>query len=356
MIEFIETGLLNQKEVLDKIMRDLGRGSSMTLYQDTLRTAARNALDIPLPQAKESQAQVFVTRPLLNLSTGNLRESRILDQLAVDDIDSLQRYVRCTLDPMSNRGHGTEEIQSSYVNPYDPFIPIIPNTLLTLSGWPDIVLKTETSTEGVMKESWKMASGTHEVNTGFTLTTNFRNIEGDPLLLLIFSWIVYMSSIRLEDMNPWAYSILANRKDYESRFYELILDPTGRFVTKWADCAAAFPNTIPIGNYFNVNTTEVDVKDKEQLTINWEAQMARYNDPLTLIKFNVLQGKYDNRKIILESSLTPDGNIEVMGEKNLIRMSSEDMSKVQHRGSPLIHPMTQELIWYLTREEYLKLG
>lgn len=355
MNEFIETGLLHNQEKLDRIFKDLGRGSSLTRYQDTLRRTAKSTVDIPLPQAKESQALLYVTRPLMNLSTGNLRESRILDQLNNTNPDSLQRFVRCLLDPMSNKGLQTAQIDSNFVNPYDPFMPIISNTLLTLSGWPDIVMKVNTSNEGVMKESWKMASGTHEINNGFSLTTNFRNIEGDPILLLIFTWLVYMSSIRLEDMKPWAYSSLANRKDYESRFYEFLLDPTGRFVTKWADCAAAFPTTLPIGNYFNINRMENDVKDKEQLSINWEAQIARYNDPITLTKFNVLQGKYDHRKIIVEESLTPDGGIQLLGERDLVKMSSEEMVNVHSRGNPIIHPMTQELVWYLTREEYINL-
>tara|TARA_Y100001956_G_scaffold82973_1_gene107696 strand:+ start:103176 stop:104249 length:1074 start_codon:yes stop_codon:yes gene_type:complete len=355
MVNFSETGIHDHEKVLDKILQKAGLGSLSNRYQETLRGIDHTGFSVPLNTTKDSQPLFFATRPNFNLSTGNVNRVRLLNLLNTDDEYSLQRYIRCILDPKSHRGHRATEVSSHYANPYDPFIPLMSNSLLTLTGWPDIVLNMFTSNEGIMKESWTMVNGTHEINNAFKLTLNFKNIEGDPLLLMLYVWIIYSSSIKLGDMRPWPRSIINTRIDYQTRFYEFALDPAKRFVTKWADCGAAMPSTLPLGNLFNINRMENDIADRQQLSINFDCQIARYNDPMTINKFNVIQGRFDNRKIIIPESLTPDGKMEVLGEKTLVKMSHSDMALIRHKANPLIHPMTNELQWYITKEEYLKL-
>ena len=78
----------------------------------------------------------FFTRPDLNLATPNIRQSRMLTDLLTENQKSIPRAVRCLLDPsLQLRPRGA--IECPLVDANLPFIPILTNSLISCSGWPD---------------------------------------------------------------------------------------------------------------------------------------------------------------------------------------------------------------------------
>jgi len=60
-----------------------------------------------ISENRDSYGYVFFTRPQLNMSTYNLRNLRHFYSLLTTDHATIQRYVRCTLDPRINMPHNT---------------------------------------------------------------------------------------------------------------------------------------------------------------------------------------------------------------------------------------------------------
>lgn len=346
--------LKETRQLIDAIGSDVGVGSFTDAYQNMLYGLNHRGLSNPVPSNQDNVGMIFFTKPDMNLSYDNLTKARELMPLAVknDEPPTLQRAVRLLLDPRKHK----EGLASGLVNERSPFIHLLSNTLLTLSGWPDIAPETFTSREGVMREQWSLFTG-HSRHLGeFDLTAAFKNTQGNPILLLMLAWITYMSGVRYRDMEPYTDNIVNLRKDYETRIYHFTMDPSRRFIQMSAVANAAFPYTVPIGNAFNFNGQESFNQSNGQIPVSFKCQIAEYNDPINLREFNTTVAKANPDLAIVQE--LPGGELLTKGEAagRYVKLPQDFLKQANYKGTPVINTYTGRMYWYVTKEEYINLG
>lgn len=355
-----DTRSVSYQAAIDILGRQSGLGSLSDAYGKALRGINHRGLGNPIRTNRDNSGIVFFTRPDLNLTYDNIALNRMLTPLLTEQQYTLQRYIRAMLDFEGSRGGG---LPTPLVNEKNPFIPLLTNNLMSLSGWPDVQVETYSSKEGVIKESWGMIDGHYRVTGQFDLTANFRNIEGDPISAMLSAWLIYATGVRRGDLNPYPRNLIENRLDYTTRVYHLVMDPGRRYVTKIAAIGYGFPTTVPHGAAHNYVGDQTYVQSTEQISVNFTCYGADYNDPISIDEFNALVAMVCPDLSIEEFG--NDGSIRVKGEfqisdggdiqQGYIRLRPSELKVGVYYGIPLIHPISQELLWYVTAEEYNEL-
>ena len=131
-----------------------------------------------VPRAKEHYGFTFFTRPQLNLSRSNISNFRTFYSLLSRSTVSYQSYVRAMLDPRLSLNNNKV---SSFVNNENPFIPILTNSLVSLSGFPDLTVPTYTSDTGLYGQEISFVDGTVNHYESYDIDATFANYKGNPL-------------------------------------------------------------------------------------------------------------------------------------------------------------------------------
>lgn len=348
------------QDAIDWISRHSGLGSISESYFNTFRGFNHRGAGLPVTYNMDSQGLTFFTRPNLNLSYDNAINDRAFFAIHNDNESSIGRAILCMLDPKTHRGENSGSygrvdddkrnrdaswlgngLQSLLVDPKSPFMPLLTNNLISLSGWPDPTLGHYTSDPGVRKEVWSMVDDTIEQFGDFSLTGTFRNIAGDPISLLFQIWTRYQSAVYLDEMTPHLDSIIRNTIDYQTRIYRLVLTKDRRFVTKIFACGAAFPVSSALGAAADYNAENVFIDDvASQITIPFQAVGAMYNDPILMLEFNRLTVMFN-----------PD-MVESTRRVKMKRLDPTMMHKANMNGYPWINLRTEELEWWVYPEDY----
>jgi len=296
-----------------------------------------------VPANNDTQGFVFFTRPMLNLNKWNLIRHRELYPLLTNDELSIQRFVRCTLDPSLEHYSGTK-VTTPMMDNKTAFIPLMTNTILKLSGWPDVVAPVYTSKQGVRKEQWAIIDGTTENNESFDLDATFLNIADDPLGMLIHTWVTYASGVFDGQLKPYAGFEASNSIDYTTRIYRIVMDKSSRYVKKIACTIASFPINVPTGKYFDYDRLALYTTQTKEINVRFKCMGCVYNDDIIIKWFNKTSG-YANPalKAVVHSKFDPNGShgYDVIPRSLL--------PKFKHRGYPLINTNTYELEWWIDR-------
>ena len=293
----------------------------------------------------DSQGIVFFTRPQLNMHTSNIRNSNYMEQLLDNNELSMNRFVRVTLDPrcpyeLNSEFYSNEKIDTPLVDKNMPFIPILSNTLTNLSGWPDSVVPTFTSSSGLRKEQIAMIDGTFEVNDVFTLSATFKNFLNEPLTTLFEKWGQYASLVFEGMLYPYLDFITENEFDYNTRIYKFTLDKSNRFITKSFVTGASFPSTWPSGKYADFSRDKPYNEQTNDININFVCMGARYNYVRNLLDFNRLVATFH-----------PDVKNFLTGNASHMVPIDYDLLKLfDFRGYPIINLETFELVWLISTD------
>jgi hypothetical protein len=298
-----------------------------------------------IPINKDVFGLTFFTRPNLNLTLGNLRAVRMFNPLTTTNQYTLQRIIRCYLDPRGNGSFGVNStggtVGSPMVDPHQAFMPLLSNALTSISGWPDVMVPYRTSQEGAYKEVFSHVDGVVDNYTAYDITANFRNIPGDPITALFLYWSHYMSHVFQGSMVPYPESLIENEIDYHTRIYRLVLDPTKTKVQKIAACGAAFPYAAPIGGgSFNYDSEKPYNDANQQLSIPFHAVGAIYQDPMLLYTFNKTVSDFN--VTMLDATRSSMNTKIPLGALQLFN----------NRGYPHINPDTWELEWWIDNASY----
>lgn len=326
-----------------------------------------------IPENRDTQGYVFFTRPALNLSTINLRRHRLFSGLLTQNANSIHRYVRCTLDPRllfgqqsrtmnidkmaggSTAGfsHGDVSTMKSQKMGGDPilscpildnqqaFIPLLTNTIKTVSGWEDVVLPTFTSKEGLKREQWSIADGSVEIYNAFDIDCSFRNIKEEPLVLLFQTWIFYMAAVFEGLMNPYIDFIAENEIDYNTRIYRIVLDESKLIVKKISASGASYPLNVPTGQFFDYDDSSKYSTNSRDITIRFKCMGAMYNDDILIKEFNDTVGIFnpEMRKMI-----------QGKNDHNMAKIPHGIIHMFNNRGYPYINPSTLEFQWWINKD------
>jgi hypothetical protein len=296
-------------------------------------------LPTPAQQTHEQFGLLFFTRPMLNLSYHNVTMDRTLVPLATQETSSVGRYIRALLDPIGENGKGWD---CPLVDKENIFMPILSNTVETLSGWQDPILNTWTSAAGVRQESYTMADSGHDVFSPVDLSSTFRNVRGNILGYLFHVWTRYISLEYAGRCDPHPLFFQHNAIDYQTRVYHLILNQTRTHVENIACTGASFPLVDPVGASSNFNRSEVINTEVDTMSQTWRSMGNFYYDSGYMYDFNKSSGL-----------LRPNFNTTKRDEEYRILWPGE-YKLFTYTAFPRINPRTARLEWWVSRKRYIE--
>ena len=298
-----------------------------------------------VPSNKDVYGLTFFTRPQLNLQNDNVRNYRKLSHLLNQVETSVQRYVRCMLDPRLIHGytfnnHTIPTLSCPLVDNYNCFIPVLTNNLLSISGWPDLAVSTFTSDPGLYREQYSQVDGIVNNYESYQVSATFRNTKGDPIMYMFYVWLHYMSCVFENRMSPYIDMITENEIDYMTRIYRISLDQQKNKVTKIMAANVAFPLSLPIGSFADFNSEHPYNDQNKEITIRFQCLGFECFDDILVKEFN------DSVKLF-NSNMRDENRERVMYKvnKNLIQLFNNN-------GYPRINPDTYDLEWWVSSALY----
>lgn len=295
---------------------------------------------LAMPFNRDQYGLTFFTRPRMNLCTNNLRFVRQMYPLLNEEPRSIQRILRCTMDTElafpDTKMTRIQPLNSPYMDDFNIFIPMLSNLCLTVGGWPDISVDTHTTPEGHYREVHSMVDSSVLMRGAYELSVSFRNIPNNPITLLFYFWLLYMSKVFEGELIPYGSSIYENEIDYNTRIYRLVLDPTKRYVQHILATGAAFPLNAPIGALGNFDTSQPFNETNDNINIRFQCIGMDYNDPISIFEFN--------EAVCISNPGMRDGR----RDSSYIKVPYQILSFFNMRGYPRIDLKTSELEWYVS--------
>lgn len=287
----------------------------------------------------------FFTRPQLNLQSDNIRNIRQFYPLLTDNDQSMQRFVRTTLDPRLMAGYklivrgkvqySVPPIGCSIVDNDMAFIPILTNNISSISGWPDLEAPTFTSKAGLYNQSYSHVDGSVKRYETFDIDATFRNVRGDPILFMYYIWLWYQASVFEGYLVPYTDFITENEVDYNTRIYRLVLDQTRTYVKKIAATGAAFPINVPMGSFFDYTTDKPYNDQNKDFTIRFRCNGVNYMDDILIYEFN--------QTVVIFNPSMSDTNRPT----SMVKINKSLLVYFNNRGYPRIDNATYELEWWI---------
>ena len=331
----------------DLASRNAGLGASNSTTFSILNGINIQGGTLPLPHNTDTQGLIFFTRPCLNLTYNNVSDIRTMMYLTNTDKSSMGNAIRCMLNPPNIEGFAAngDSYRSNIINDKTPFIPLLSNTILSLSGWPDLVPYTYTSTAGIGSEQVSWVDGRSGICNTFDLTGSFANMEGDPITALFTTWVEYAQRVFEGSMSPFPINIVENRVDYQTRIYRLVLDRTKTFVQKISATGASFPIIAPIGAAMNFNAGTQFNDSNNQITIPFRCMGAMYNDPILVAEFNKIVQIYNSD---MDDDSRPSNMVKLEGE---VKHNIPKKMIMNYKAYPRIAD-NMELEWWASKQDY----
>lgn len=334
---------------IDKLIMGSAAGPMKSAITATYYGINNNGYLTAAQKNQDNEGLVFFTRPRLRLSPENCLQHPALQNMLVTRNQSPTRAVRAILDPIgsgspqritANRQLKTTQLYpSDLIDPYMPFIPLLGNTLSSLTGWPDLDIGHYVSREGVQKETFTLIDGVANIYSHFSLNATFRNIVSDPIGYMFWSWACYNSQAYQGEATPWMDSILDNETDYQTRIYRVVLDSTRTYVQKIAYTGMAVPVVANVGAGFNYNQKPFN-EELDDYQISFACDGAVYYDRQAFTTFN--------RHVQDFNIFMTDGKREA----HMVKIKPSERKQFKFTGYPRINPYNSELEFWVFKETY----
>lgn len=312
---------------------------------DSALSATMRGLDIyntntGAQQTHEQHGLVFFTRPMLNLSYHNTSVNPTLTPLLTKEKMSIGAYVRDMLDPLNCISNGGT-FNCPLVDHENAFIPLMSNTLETLSGFQDPMVQTWTGAAGMKRQSYTLVDSTNDVFEPVDLSTTFRSVRGNILGYLFHVWQTYIGDSYAGKMVPHPVMLKNNCVDYGTRIYSLVLDQTRNYVQEISCTGMSFPLTNPAGARANYNRAEVLNREVDTLNQTFRSMGLFYYHPGYMYDFNETTGL-----------LRPYFNDAGQRDKYYRVLWPREYKLFSYTAFPRINPRTARLEWWISREKY----
>ena len=328
--------------LVSRVFANNGMASSDSAISSTLK-----GLDIfnnpsPAQQTHEQHGLVFFTRPMLNLSYHNTSNEPTLTPLMTREKTSLGAYVRAMLDPLNNLKN--PDFNCPLVDSENAFIPLLSNTLETLSGFQDPMIQTWTSAAGMLRQAYTLPDSTNDVFEPVDLSATFRNIRGNFLGYLFHVWQTYIGRALQGRIDSHPVFYQHNAVDYGTRIYSLGLDQTRTFVQEISCGGMSYPLTNPAGARSNYNRDEVLNREVDTMNQSFRTMGLFYYHPGYMYDFNETTGL-----------LRPYFNDPAQRDKHYRVLWPKEYKLFTYQAFPRINPRTARLEWWISREKYRKI-
>lgn len=253
-----------------------------------------------LPVNSEFSGLTFITRPRLCLQSSNLRSNRRMVALDTINPTSMAFMIRCLLDTNFHKvsnGNQTAYAKavsdSPLIDEQNPFLTPLCNALTSISGFPDMMIQTQTTEGGFMSEAQQFAIGGDDFNRGaYNLTLNFKDIQHGPISALFYYWLEYIRCVTRGSMVAYSDDIDEQRLNYTVSIYRFCLDPTKTYITDWCKCTGCFPTSLNLGSRLQVNEGEGFVSAASTLSVPFVCNKVEYRDYAIFMDFNTLVRRY----------------------------------------------------------------
>lgn len=328
---------------IDDILSVSGMGPLDSAITANFWGVRRSGQALPTPYPVENTGLTFFTKPRMNLSDTNIYGT-ILSLLSSDKPRSMPRAIRAFLDPYTGgtpiltattaKGLKPQVYKSDLVDPLNPFITILGNNVVSISGFPDSDVNTYSSPEGIMHEQWSMVDDIISLYGRYDLNVTFRNVYGDPIGTMVYLWLYYMSSVYLGDIDPYIDSIVDNEIDYQTRIYRFVLDSTRTKVVRMFCCGAAYPTAANTGANFNFNEGKPYIDESNLYSVSFACSGAVYYDPRIIKWFNTTVGNFNQNM--------RDGE----REKRYMKIPYSKHTSMDSVGYPYVNPSNMDLEWW----------
>lgn len=333
---------MSANSYIERISQNIGQVPRNQALQNAafgMNILGRNSA---IPQNTENHGYTFITKPLFNLSYDNCMVDRRLSMLLRENTECLERAIRVTLDPWSQTTKDNALV-STLVDPLSPFIPILSNNLISLNGWPDFTLNMSTTAAGIYRDAMAYVDDVPYQYETFTLQATYRNIEGDPITLLHYMWLLAAGLGKEGRTMPYPELVMMNERDYDTRIYRLITDQTRTYVTRIFACGAATPENAPTGEIANFTGDGSETGSQvisSQLNFSYRCNGVSTYDHMLVYEFNDLQ--QDFNPMMKDDARESMMHLLFPWEKNYFNF----------RAYPRINPINMELEWWVPKDEY----
>lgn len=284
-----------------------------------------------------NQGYVFFTKPRLRLTYHNLRKDRTFTLLENSDKGSMASIVRAYLDPVS---HLTGKHICDVVNPRNPFITMLSNQCLNLTGWSEIPVDAASSRAGLAGEVHTMADGHAKFYGNSSLSASFENINNDLIGFFFHIWTQYMMHAHKGVMIPYPDDLLHNRINYNTRIYRFLTDLSGEYLVDWNATGAAFPISSSKGQGYDYDKKERMKESFNEVSIQFNVNGYMMLDPYVLKAFNMLILMYNPRMA------------NEVRSKYYVKLSPLEKPFFNYHAIPFIELRTAKLTWWVDVNQY----
>lgn len=312
------------KKVIDSSYRYAGTGSFNNIFQNFLSRLDRHGTAF-VPLNAMNYGYTFITRPRLNMTSGNLLQHPVMATLNSYEPNSVAFMIRCLLDTRLSNGWPIKICKprinldvrefsnnlvpkSGLVDRFNPFFIPLCNGLKGVSGWPDLNLETETYNEDFHSGDFTYAKGSDLNNRTTELSLEFRDIQGSIVLAIFHYWCLYIALQAKGVLMAYPDDIYQQRLNYTVSIYRFVTDVSRRHILWWAKATGCFPKSAPVGTLFNLNRDEVTLSSAMNFSIPFTVNDVKYQDPGILSDFNLLVKRYCNDIDSDEWTLVPDSS------------------------------------------------
>lgn len=312
------------KKVIDSSYRYAGTGSFNNIFQNFLSRLDRHGTAF-VPLNAMNYGYTFITRPRLNMTSGNLLQHPVMATLNSYEPNSVAFMIRCLLDTRLSNGWPIKICKprinldvrefsnnlvpkSGLVDRFNPFFIPLCNGLKGVSGWPDLNLETETYNEDFHSGDFTYAKGSDLNNRTTELSLEFRDIQGSIVLAIFHYWCLYIALQAKGVLMAYPDDIYQQRLNYTVSIYRFVTDVSRRHILWWAKATGCFPKSAPVGALFNLNRDEVTLSSAMNFSIPFTVNDVKYQDPGILSDFNLLVKRYCNDIDSDEWTLVPDSS------------------------------------------------
>jgi hypothetical protein len=334
-------------DFINQIVKNTGLSPRDQAVSDTFRGLNITGRNNAVPLNTENHGYTFFTRPYLNLSEQNCMVDRRLQMLLNPNPQSIERRVRAYLDPEQHRSRGYDWCPG--VDPLNPFIPLLSNNLISLTGWEDFTLNLATTTPGVYRDAMSYVDDVPYQFGTYDLQMTVRNIDGDPITWMMYMLQVYMGLNREGRILPYPNLLLLNEYDANIRIYRLVMDSTKTFVQRIAAPGAALAMNSPTGQGLNFTGDGAETPFQtvsDQLNFSWRCMGLTVYDYILIYEFNELVQEFNPAMM--------DGQRGVQ----TVKLSKNEINWFNFAAYPYINVEAHnELEWHVLKSEYdAKLG
>ena len=215
---------------------------------------------------REIKGYTFFTRPKLNLLKSNLINNRLFAFLDTVEPTSPAFAIRCLLDPIFASNNYSAASKSPLFDINNPFIPILTNRLISISGVPTMAMETESTEGGYFSESIAIAKGWDELSRVYDITCTFSDVKGGFILALFFFWFLWINYAVKGSIIPYKKYIEEVKMCYTISIYRFLMDETNTYITKWSKLTGCFPANVPIETYFNYSKDNYYKRRQKMIT------------------------------------------------------------------------------------------